>query len=1729
MKKLTTFLALMLFPVSAMLLAVEVKNGVFEAEINPCGAVLTKLSVQGKQWCTCIEKQSCFDDQLGQNQGEDTQLIEYTKQLDYALREMTFDNLGTKVAFSLRSLAYPGLRLEKTYTFSKTKPEITLQWELRNTGTKPLDVSLNTRAFLLRENTVNNYLHPTKDSFKEFASDEKSFFTQAPERPFLAVRDDKNDGAVIILPETETAGVLNWILRGPFGGYTQEFFSMQHQLSPGESHTFEIKVVFTSDVAGCVASVPIRKTPLQGVLPVQVERLNKNKPKAVIHPFKGGIRPLEKFIDVCFNRQFNDSWRSVIMPADIRDQPLAVYQIENGCHSVDRPVEFFRQGDYLMLKVSGLLPDGGMSQNKGRAWNVIENGYLVQKMEPFRTYGKVAFPCRIAIGDKNGREVKAETLPDGGSLFLNSGFERADSKKTNLPEGALLVGRKELGSAWLESAPGTEGRALKLGSAFWDFIPEPGEEYTISFRAKSIQGGDMSRASVTFFSADGQILKELRKNLLASDRPFDWRRIEGKFRMPENAALIRLLIRNGGKEQQELLLDDLNICSAPRSTAKQSIRDTAKKELEETWRLPLSLLEPISMENGSPHETWFKPAAQQTGEVLFLTNVDTKITTGIGRRKLVELAQRNDLTFRHIPLIRKILSISHGDKGAYSVQGTTFDHRLSDYTLACLKELSPRPGIVCIMEFNFDDAGEEFIPILRAWQAQGTNLYLFHCLNTPQELLGQKARDAISPLIPMMRTTNPKGFSIQWHKNGDSLIAVRNKNFPNFAAFIPAPLLSAGGIPNLYGRDFPWYEFDHQIDMAVLRRLGGIIPSTFLQGASLNGVEMTSAAPFKGSLELAFHTCNRDKLAVKTVLVSLKGGTETIPLPVDGLPAGELLLYLRLLSEDNKVVDAGGAKVVLPGDAAPEVLFDAPDRIFRWPTPVSFKVRGIPADCNFTVEIENSHGEVVFRENCVPGGNTAFAVNLPDLHTLLNYVRVRTFRQGKPAAFGWGEFSVTGLPVDLQEYHGFINHGPVATEAIRGLGFDFIISGDPRRTRTSLYRNFRSNNLIPIPRRGDDKTWFRKYRGDVETEPVRTPCFSSPEFKKELHDDTVLMVEQNNMVYYDVSNLWAGDEMFLGQSVCCSPTCLAEFRRDLEAQYHTIDALNKEWESSFHSFDEVVPKQRNELVSLDNLASWVDHKFFMSKSFARNFFGTMRDELAALVPDAKLGLTGTQRPGYGYNWWEIIKYCHNMGYYAGVQTTMINDFGERQLLAGQCGGGYTHGHIDYEPYNYDTMWFTLLNGGNLAYHWYGCSICGDWKITDNLKYYSRSLKEIKSGIGKMWLEAQNTPDVAVFFSMPSLFTAICTIGEQVWQDTQTSWMKLLGDLKIESRFLAGEEIVENGIPPQYKVVILPMALALSDKEVDAFVQFVERGGTIIADVAPGRFDEHGKRRNSAALNKLFAPCTDRIAPKFIKLPGRDALFETAEAGLPTCQFKSCGKGGAFLANLLISRYSSIQMGGEGGEVASATEGEAQFQELWQGVIGENLLKAGVPPFAQVKRQNGSLYGCHARFRQDGPNRFYAFHQPASRYVPGRFDFSKGDDVIVQIPAKGHVYEVRSGKYLGFTDTFHMKMIPGWSMIYGVLSKPVADVTLAGSKEASCGEKTVFRFAATGPEGAQTFHLTLCGPDGKEIERCAKNIRTKANEGEHELFIPFNASKGSYHAEITHTVSKRKASVDFTVK
>ena len=148
---------------------------------------------------------------------------------------------------------------------------------------------------------------------------------------------------------------------------------------------------------------------------------------------------------------------------------------------------------------------------------------------------------------------------------------------------------------------------------------------------------------------------------------------------------------------------------------------------------------------------------------------------------------------------------------------------------------------------------------------------------------------------------------------------------------------------------------------------------------------------------------------------------------------------------------------------------------------------------------------------------------------------------------------------------------------------------------------------------------------------------------------------------------------------------------------------------------------------------------------------------------------------------------------------------------------------------------------------------------------------------------------------------------------------------------------------------------------------------------------------------------------------------------------------------------------------------------------------------------------------------------------GRFDFSKAEKVIVKIPEKGHVYEIRSGKYLGFTDTFEMRILPAWSMFYAVLPRPVKQVTLKAPAAAAPGSKAVFDFAVEGTVGPQVFHFALYGPDGKELEHCARNFSVPAGKGRHTVFFPFNAPRGVWRAEVTHVVSGKKASVKVAVK
>jgi hypothetical protein len=90
-----------------------------------------------------------------------------------------------------------------------------------------------------------------------------------------------------------------------------------------------------------------------------------------------------------------------------------------------------------------------------------------------------------------------------------------------------------------------------------------------------------------------------------------------------------------------------------------------------------------------------------------------------------------------------------------------------------------------------------------------------------------------------------------------------------------------------------------------------------------------------------------------------------------------------------------------------------------------------------------------------------------------------------------------------------------------------------------------------------------------------------------------------------------------------------------------------------------------------------------------------------------------------------------------------------------------------------------------------------------------------------------------------------------------AWENMLRDTGLQYSFLSYADVIRHGVPGEYRVLILPACLCLSDSESRAIGAFCEGGGTVIADYLPGLWDEHGKgRAEGGALDAMFGVSHD---------------------------------------------------------------------------------------------------------------------------------------------------------------------------------------------------------------------------------------------------------------------------------
>ncbi|MEN3325549.1 MAG: hypothetical protein V7638_356 [Acidobacteriota bacterium] len=622
----------------------------------------------------------------------------------------------------------------------------------------------------------------------------------------------------------------------------------------------------------------------------------------------------------------------------------------------------------------------------------------------------------------------------------------------------------------------------------------------------------------------------------------------------------------------------------------------------------------------------------------------------------------------------------------------------------------------------------------------------------------------------------------------------------------------------------------------------------------------------------------------------------------------------------------------------------------------------------------------------------------------------------------------------------------------------------------------------------------------------RTPSFNDPKFLNSLSD--IVRASARNKARYNMDYYFVGDEGSLtsyGDAVDFdwSPQALIELRVWLRQEYGTLAALNKEWRTNFTQWNLVVPYTTDEAKRTGNFAPWADHRTFMEITFARAY-ETARNAAREGDPDAHIAVSGTQATNAynGADWSRLDRVIDDfLSYDGGNQWDMHRSFAKPNAMIGFWTGYGSHGLAVQ-----NAIWTAAIH--NVLHpniFWMYSFLNPDLTYSASARDMGRAFSSLRfEGVGKLLMESARQQDgIALYYSMPSIHAASILGYHQRSSDDEDEagdktrlsftanrdgWVKTIKDLGLQFEFISSEDVARNPISNEkYKVVILPLAFALSDKEIQHLEEFVSRGGVVVADSSPGLYDEHCAVRTSDAIKRLFG--------------------------------NNVGKGWTLNFNKTFDRYPKER---------AANFGGATYRELVKSVFD----KAGVRPTIEVMSADGRPVSQAqiARYKfGDAEIVTIVKENVALSGIVGQDGVTTYNDtnlgtvarqeLTIRLPRKMYVADVRSGKQLGFTDVVHTSIVVGDALVLG-LTAAQHEIHLDGVSTAKRGEHIFLKISST----AQETSLVRChvfSPDGSRSPIYSRNVPVENGHGTFTLPFALNDPAGRYVIRATDVVTGAK--------
>ena len=575
------------------------------------------------------------------------------------------------------------------------------------------------------------------------------------------------------------------------------------------------------------------------------------------------------------------------------------------------------------------------------------------------------------------------------------------------------------------------------------------------------------------------------------------------------------------------------------------------------------------------------------------------------------------------------------------------------------------------------------------------------------------------------------------------------------------------------------------------------------------------------------------------------------------------------------------------------------------------------------------------------------------------------------------------------------------------------------------------------------------------------------------------------------------------------------YRRFLTERYKTVKQLNAVWGTTYKQFSEIQPLNRwgpapNWPRNHDRLC-FVEHEYaWMHAACAA--------EIKKSRPNARVGAEGSDSGDLP----TTIRDLEVWAPYADRRTDALLMSIAWDKMRGNWWGGYRLGHGGRDG-TAEWLWRQFARGAANASLYFAASGT-DGFLGGGLQYaadFKRGLADLRraTALAGPLVKACRLADdgVAILYTRASEHAALVhgPFGEP--KKAQARLQQVLSGLGITFRYVLGEQVAAGQlVKDKVRLLFVATQQALSSAEVRGIRQFVESGGTVVADVAPGILDEHLRVRTDPAVAELFGVTpgrpfqpTKQPVKTGVRLGGRTVQLDVPLANTDRsvdalARVHPVSKGRAVLLNI--------------GFDPALHPAQAQAYALIDAV----LAVAGVQ---RRFRTNCPEKVAMRRFTAGGVEYLGVITRPKDvqsvnyENVGREPKLEPSDKDVIRLDRAYDVTDLRDGESMGRVDRLPAARPPYRTHIYALHARLPRAVVATGPKQAKPGQVVRLAVKLDGVDNARrVVQVRALDPAGAEQLAYRFCVTLGADGGTYTLPLAFNDPPGKWQIRMLDIAS-----------